>query len=215
MFLCQNKKYLSKQTQTSITNFSQLILCITQPHCSCFRRLFTFVGTAKISGRVHLAPIKIGGTSLNCTFTVMEKNLGDRNMEFLLGLDMLKRYQCIMDLKAPARLILRAGGTETSVEFLTEGELPESKGGRLAVDPTIEENENTLKRKREEESQARSSSTAPTPIPPIPPTTTTSTSSMPVVPTPIPVSTTTPSTTTTHRRQHRLQQQLRLLLKHN
>ena len=56
----------------------------------------------------------MGGTSLNCTFTVMEKNLGDRNMEFLLGLDMLKRYQCIMDLKAPARLILRAGGTETS-----------------------------------------------------------------------------------------------------
>ena len=60
------------------------------------------VGTAKICGRVHLAPIKIGGTTLNCTFTVMEKNLGDKNMEFLLGLDMLKRYQCIIDLQAPA-----------------------------------------------------------------------------------------------------------------
>lgn len=92
------------------------------------------VGTAKIAGRVHLAPITIGGTSLNCTFTVMDKNLGDRNMEFLLGLDMLKRYQCVIDLKAPARLKLRAGGEEVSVQFLTEGELPESKGGRLPND---------------------------------------------------------------------------------
>lgn len=94
------------------------------------------VGTAKIAGRVHLAPITIGGTTLNCTFTVMDKNLGDRNMEFLLGLDMLKRYQCVIDLKAPARLKLRAGGEEVSVQFLTEGELPESKGGRLPNDPT-------------------------------------------------------------------------------
>jgi DNA damage-inducible protein 1 len=94
------------------------------------------VGTAKIAGRVHLAPITIGGTTLNCTFTVMDKNLGDRNMEFLLGLDMLKRYQCVIDLKAPARLKMRAGGEEVSVQFLTEGELPESKGGRLPNDPT-------------------------------------------------------------------------------
>ena len=96
------------------------------------------VGTAKIAGRVHLAPIKIGGSFFNCTFTVMDKNLGDQNMEFLLGLDMLKRYQCVIDLKAPATLKLRAGGEEVSVKFLTEGELPESKGGRLANDPSQE-----------------------------------------------------------------------------
>ena len=118
------------------------------------------VGTAKICGRVHLAPIKIGGTSLNCTFTVMEKKLGDKNMEFLLGLDMLKRYQCIIDLQAPAKLVLRAGGVQTAVEFLTEGELPETKGGRLLVDPTIAENEATLKRKREEEQQEQQQSSS-------------------------------------------------------
>jgi DNA damage-inducible protein 1 len=119
------------------------------------------VGTAKICGRVHLAPIKIGGTTLNCTFTVMEKTLGDKNMEFLLGLDMLKRYQCMIDLQAPAKLILRAGGNHTtSVQFLTEGQLPESKGGALAVDPTIEENKETLKRKREQEAVASASSSS-------------------------------------------------------
>ena len=89
------------------------------------------VGTAKITGRVHLAPIKIGGAYFNCTFTVMDKKLGDANMEFLLGLDMLKRYQCVIDLKAPATLTLRAGSKDITVKFLTEGDLPESKGGRL------------------------------------------------------------------------------------
>ena len=97
------------------------------------------VGTAKIAGRVHLAPIKIGGSHFNCTFTVMDKNLGDRNMEFLLGLDMLKRYECVIDLKAPATLKLRAGGEEVAVQFLTEGELPESKGGRLSDDTVLGE----------------------------------------------------------------------------
>ena len=165
------------------------------------------VGTAKICGRVHLAPIKIGGTTLNCTFTVMEKNLGDRNMEFLLGLDMLKRYQCMIDLKAPARLRLRAGGNETSVQFLTEGELPESKGGRLAVDPTIAENEKTLKRKREEEaaeakSSSSSSSTASSSSSTAPATATTATTptaptapSAPSAPSTSLTSSTTPSST--------------------
>ena len=149
------------------------------------------VGTAKICGRVHLAPIKIGGTSLNCTFTVMDKNLGDKNMEFLLGLDMLKRYQCIIDLQAPAKLILRTGGSQTSVEFLTEGELPESKGGRLAVDPTIAENEATLKRKREEEhsasaaaSSSSSSSTSPAAVAPPPSVTPLFVAPTPSMPTP-------------------------------
>ena len=34
---------------------------------------------------------------------------------------------------------------------MVEKSFPESKGGALAVDPTIEENKETLKRKREEE----------------------------------------------------------------
>ena len=96
-----------------------------------FRGQAVGVGTAVILGRVHMAPLVIAGTHFPCTFTVMDENLGDKNMEFLLGLDMLKRYQCQIDLKIPANLKLRAGDDIISVAFLTEGQLPQSKGGSL------------------------------------------------------------------------------------
>jgi len=86
------------------------------------------VGTAKILGKVHLAQIKFGDSFLQCSFTVMEENLGDKNMEFLLGLDMLKRYQCQINLRENC-LRLHTGDHFVDVPFLSEGELPESKGG--------------------------------------------------------------------------------------
>jgi DNA damage-inducible protein 1 len=90
------------------------------------------VGTAKILGKVHLAQIKFGETYLQCSFTVLDEKLGDKNMEFLLGLDMLKRYQCSIDLKENV-LRLHAGGAPVEVKFLSEGELPQSKGGTQAA----------------------------------------------------------------------------------
>lgn len=46
------------------------------------------VGTAKIIGRVHMASLKIGGNFYNCSFTILDQ----QGVDFLFGLDMLKRH---------------------------------------------------------------------------------------------------------------------------
>ncbi|XP_028064212.1 protein DNA-DAMAGE INDUCIBLE 1-like [Camellia sinensis] len=42
-------------------------------------------------------------------------------MDFLFGLDMLRKHQCIIDLKEN---VLRVGGEEVSVPFLQEKDIP-------------------------------------------------------------------------------------------
>lgn len=76
------------------------------------------VGTQKIIGRVHLAQVQIEGDFLPCSFSILE----DQPMDMLLGLDMLKRHQCTIDLKKNVLLI---GTTGTETRFLSEAELPE------------------------------------------------------------------------------------------
>merc|ERR1712151_319580 len=51
------------------------------------------VGTAKILGRIHLATMKIGQSHFLVSITVLD----DQNMDFLIGLDMLRRHQCSID----------------------------------------------------------------------------------------------------------------------
>ncbi|XP_067316171.1 protein DDI1 homolog 2 isoform X2 [Pseudorasbora parva] len=84
------------------------------------------VGTQKIIGRVHLAQVQIEGDFLPCSFSLLE----DQPMDMLLGLDMLKRHQCSIDLKKNVLLI---GTTGTETRFLPEAELPEC--ARLAYGP--------------------------------------------------------------------------------
>jgi DNA damage-inducible protein 1 len=77
------------------------------------------VGTSKILGRVHMADLRVAGVNLPCTFTILEQN----DMEFLLGLDMLKRFQACIDL-TKKKLTLSAGGVIVETPFLEGSDLP-------------------------------------------------------------------------------------------
>ncbi|CAK5263178.1 unnamed protein product [Mycena citricolor] len=85
------------------------------------------VGTAKILGRVHSAQFKVADLHLPCSITIME----GRDVDLLLGLDMLKAHQACIDLE---RNVLRVRGRE--VKFLSEHELPEKARDQA---PTAEE----------------------------------------------------------------------------
>ncbi|KAK7093888.1 protein DDI1 homolog 2-like isoform X2 [Littorina saxatilis] len=76
------------------------------------------VGTQKIIGRVHLCQIQIGPVFFQSSFSILE----DQPMDMLLGLDMLKRHQCIIDLQ---KNVLKFGTTGTETPFLSESDLPD------------------------------------------------------------------------------------------
>jgi len=75
------------------------------------------VGTQKIVGRVLQAQIKVGSAFLACALSVLE----EQPMEFLFGLDMLKRHQCVIDLK---KNVLKIGTTGEEIPFLGEADIP-------------------------------------------------------------------------------------------
>lgn len=53
------------------------------------------VGTCKIIGRVHSAQLTLGSVTFLCSFTILER----QDMDFLFGLDQLKKHQAMIDLK--------------------------------------------------------------------------------------------------------------------
>ena len=65
---------------------------------------------------------KIGDKFYTSAFTVMENQGHSNSVDFLLGLDMLKRHQCCIDL-GKNMLILPP---DNAVPFLSEHDLPES-----------------------------------------------------------------------------------------
>ncbi len=73
------------------------------------------VGSAKIIGRIHSAPLKLGSQVIACAFTVLE----GQGVDFLFGLDNLRKHQVCIDLKENA---LKVFGE--SIKFLAESELP-------------------------------------------------------------------------------------------
>jgi len=89
------------------------------------------VGTAEILGRVHSAQLKLADLFLPCSFTIME----GRDVDLLLGLDMLKGHRACIDLE---KNVLRIQGREVS--FLSEHELPEKAKDSRELADVIEGN---------------------------------------------------------------------------
>eukprot|EP00884_Botryococcus_braunii_P000270 jgi/Botrbrau1/10243/Bobra.0140s0001.1 len=75
------------------------------------------VGQGKILGRVHAVQMKVGDRYLPVSITVLESN----DVDFLFGLDMLRRYQCSIDLLSN---VLRFPSINLELPFLSEHELP-------------------------------------------------------------------------------------------
>lgn len=127
------KAFVDSGAQATIISPSCAETCgITKSIDTRFAGIARGVGTAKILGRIHEAKIRIGDVDeLPCAFTVME----GKDVDLLLGLDMLKRYQACIDLKQN-KLIL--GGGSASVPFLGESEIPKNFEEAMDSEPTIE-----------------------------------------------------------------------------
>eukprot|EP01038_Epipyxis_sp_PR26KG_P008244 gene8244-11158_t len=94
------------------------------------------VGTAKICGRIHIAQMKFGQSFFNVSLTVLETS----DVDFLLGLDMLKRYRGIIDLgRNSLRLDIGQNSFE-EVQFLGESDLPDNAKGTTLSELSNENN---------------------------------------------------------------------------
>mmetsp|Transcript_41753 Transcript_41753/g.100540 ORF Transcript_41753/g.100540 Transcript_41753/m.100540 type:complete len:246 (+) Transcript_41753:2484-3221(+) len=103
------------------------------------------VGTGKILGRIHMVQLQIGHVHFPCSVTVMDDatmpmadggkdKAKPQDMDFLLGLDMLKRHTCQIDL-AQGKLKFRLSPNEyLETPFLHEKDLDQSKGGTKGFD---------------------------------------------------------------------------------
>lgn len=78
-----------------------------------FRGVARGVGQGAIEGKIHSVPISVGDSDIQlpCSFYVM-----NTDVELLFGLDMLRRHQCVVDLKNDKLVV---GGT-VETRFLPE-----------------------------------------------------------------------------------------------
>lgn len=86
------------------------------------------VGTAKIIGRVHYTVLQVGTKHLPAAFTVME----GKQVDLLLGLDILKGHQAILDL-SQNKLIIQGEG----ISFLGESDIPKETEEAINQEPTV------------------------------------------------------------------------------
>lgn len=60
--------------------------------------------------------------------------LGNKDMDFILGLDMIKRHRCKIDLFSNNLVFTISSGQYIEAPFLHEKDLDESKGGTVGFD---------------------------------------------------------------------------------
>jgi hypothetical protein len=130
------------------------------------------VGTGTILGRIHIVELQIGHVRFPCSVTIMDDaalpsvgpsgtsitgedgdKVAPKDMDFLLGLDMLKRHQCCIDLEHQ-KLQFRLGpGQYFDAPFLHEKDLDESKGGTKGFNATKANEEIDEARRKQEEQE--------------------------------------------------------------
>jgi len=96
------------------------------------------VGQQHILGRIHMAPCVVAGKHIPISISILE---GDQ-VNFIIGLDNLKRHQCSIDLKDN---VLRFGSYDVATPFLAEHELPKND---LFTEKELKEMEEAAKKAR-------------------------------------------------------------------
>lgn len=87
------------------------------------------VGESKILGKIHSAILKVGSQFLDVSISVIEQN----TLEFIFGLDMMRKHHAVLDLRQNAMLI-----GEEKIPFLSEGEMPDRLRGSNAIKTSAE-----------------------------------------------------------------------------
>jgi Aspartyl protease len=120
-----------------------------------FRGVAVGVGTGTILGRVHIAQLELQDFHFPVTLTIMDDpppGSEAKDMPFLLGLDMLKRHTCCIDLENQVLKFRLGPGQFMQTPFLHEKDLTEAQGGTKGFDAEKANKElEELQRKREAE----------------------------------------------------------------
>ncbi|KAL7676850.1 hypothetical protein ACOME3_003097 [Neoechinorhynchus agilis] len=85
-----------------------------------FRGLAMGVGSQVIVGRVHIAQLEIANVFVNATFNI----LSEQAFDVIIGLDLLKRHQCSVDLEQNC-LFVKVDQKRVRANFLPERDLPD------------------------------------------------------------------------------------------
>ncbi|OAF72039.1 hypothetical protein A3Q56_00170 [Intoshia linei] len=90
------------------------------------------IGTKHTGGKIHLAEIEIGSEKYHTSLTILK----DMDMEVIIGLDLMMRHRCIIDLNQRKLLF---GSSNNFVSFLPESQIGEllHKMGQLGKNKSL------------------------------------------------------------------------------